>query len=155
MTDETRSHLISDELLVIGVLSGLLRLGQHARGAAASGNAFLRAQLIPPANERPVEIGHRQLGFTDSRSTIALTLPIEPAEAAASLDDLAEEGPPLVATAAILADELGQAFGVTELGQLSRSGEVRRQYWKRGEWQEPLVTWAAQHDIAVIDDAIG
>jgi hypothetical protein len=53
-----RRHLISDEGLVISVLSGLHRLGQHARDrAAAGGTALLHVQLVPAANEQPIEIG--------------------------------------------------------------------------------------------------
>jgi len=151
-TEEEGPFLIWDELLVLCVISGLLRLARNARDdAAASGNTFVRAQLISATNDRIVEIGHsRSHGFAESRS-IALTLPIEPAEIATSLDDLAQEGPPLLATAAALVDELGQAFGVTELGQLTRDGKIRRPYWSPRAWQQPLADWALQNGITVLD----
>lgn len=41
-----------------------------------------------------------------------------PAEAAAPIDDVAEASPALVGTAALLADDLGQAFGIPEMASL-------------------------------------
>jgi hypothetical protein len=55
----------------------------------------------------------------------------------------------LVAVAARLADELGQAFGIAEMGQLTRDGKIRARYW--GQWQEGVKKWAAENGVAVTD----
>jgi hypothetical protein len=59
----------------------------------------------------------------------------------------------LVATAAALADEIGQAFGIPEMGQLSRDGSVRRLHWGQ-EWQQQIVNWAGLNKINVSDDRL-
>ncbi len=50
-----------------------------------------------------------------------------------------------------LADELGQAFGVPEMGQLSPAGEIRRKYWNH-ELQAQIVAWADANNITVTQD---
>jgi hypothetical protein len=67
-----------------------------------------------------------------------------------ALDDLAQPCPGLVAASALLADEIGQAFGVAEMGQLTRNGQLRRPYWSGPQ----ILTWAEQHGIEVTDDRI-
>lgn len=66
------------------------------------------------------------------------------------MDDLAQPGPVLVAASALLVNEIGQAFGVAEMPQLSRDGQLRRRYWSG----QQIVTWAEQHGIEVTDDKI-
>jgi len=145
-----RPQLVDDESIAVALLSGILHSARHARDrAAAGGSALVRAQLLPISEARPTEIGHSR-SFSDSRSRYPLIDNPPAAEAAASLDDLAEPGPVLVSVAAALADEIGQAFGVPEMGQLSRDGEVRRRYWGHG-WQQRIVAWAEQHNIPVSD----
>ena len=78
-----------------------------------------------------------------------------PAESVAALDDLAQPGPELVIVAAALADEIGQAFGVPEMGQISRDGELRQRYWAPRNWQAEMVAWAEQNGITVTDAVLG
>jgi len=59
--------------------------------------------------------------------------------------------PELITASALLADEIGQAFGIPEMGQLSRGGKVRRLYWSGPQ----IVTWAEQNGIEVTDETIG
>jgi hypothetical protein len=100
---------------------------------------------------RPTGLGQTRIhGFPDSLGLDVLTEPIPAAEAVAELDDLAEPGRVLAAASALLVNEIGQAFGVAELGQLSRDGQLRRGYWSRPQ----IVTWAEQHSLEVIDDKI-
>jgi hypothetical protein len=66
------------------------------------------------------------------------------AEAVTTLDSLASPGPELIAVAAALTDEIGQAFGIAEMGQLGRDGAVRRLYWNL-----QVVAWAEQYQIEV------
>lgn len=152
--DEPQPQLADDESITLGIMSGLIHLAQHARDrAAAGGIALVRAQLFPISPERPTEIGHSRQFSGEARSTHALTAAPWPAEAAAPLDELAEPGPALVAAAALLVDELGQAFGVPEMGQLARDGRLRRRYWNH-EWQAQIVAWAQHHGIDVTDETL-
>jgi schlafen family protein len=143
---------IVDESIAIAVMSGLLHLARHAQDrAAAGGNALIRAQIFPISPQRPIGLMHtRNFGFPDPRGARALTVPPPAAEAAAELDDLARPGPMLAAASALLVDEIGQAFGVAEMGQLSRDGQLRRPYWS----QTDVITWAQEHGIEVTDDRL-
>jgi hypothetical protein len=153
-SDDDRTLLIDDEWIALGIVSGLLRLAQHARDrAAAGGNVLVRVQLvIAGSNPQLLRIAHtRQFGLADARDQRPPVIWPKPAEAAADLDDLAQPGPPLIAAAAALLDELGQGHGVPEMGQLSRDGEIRRKYWG-ANWNRSVTTWAAQHGIKVTDE---
>lgn len=143
---------IGDENLAIAVISGLLSLAKHARDrATAGGNALMRAQIYPISSERPTGLGHtRHYGIPDPRGDRELMVPPPAAEAAAELDDLAQPGPVLAAAAAQLVDEIGQAFGVAEMGQLSRNGQIRRHYWGG----QQIIQWAEQNGIEVTNDTI-
>jgi Schlafen, AlbA_2 len=150
--DGPRPQLLQDEGIVIAVMSGLLQLAQHARGrAAAGGNALVRVHVFPVSAMRPTGLGHNRFhGFPDSRGAPALITQPPVAETAAALDDLAQPCPGLISASALLVDEIGQAFGVPEMGQLSRDGQLRRRYWGNPQ----MITWAEQHGIEVTDDAI-
>jgi hypothetical protein len=148
------NQTISDEAIVITVLSGLLRLGQHARDdAAAGGNALARAILLP-SDGRPVEIGQVRTGFPESMSRVAIGDERVVAEASAPLEELATPGTAVVATAAMLVNELGQSFGITEFGHMSSVGEIRRRYWS-STFNQQMLSWAEQHRIAVTESLIG
>jgi hypothetical protein len=149
-------RLALDESIVVAILSGLLHLARHARDrTAAGGNAVVRAQLHPVSHlDLPTAIGHRRGFGTEARSRPVVTVAPSPAESVAALDDIAQPGPELVIVAAAMADEIGQAFGVPEMGQLSRDGELRRRYWGR-DWQAAMVAWAERNGITVTDAVLG
>jgi hypothetical protein len=151
--EEPRAQLLQDEGIVFAIMSGLLQLATHARDrTAAGGNALVRAQIFPVSPMRPTGLGQNRFhGFADSRGGPALITQPPVAETAAALDDLADHCPDLITASALLADEIGQAFGVPEMGQLSREGEVRRRYWSNPQ----IVTWAEQNGIEVTDETIG
>lgn len=150
---ETSEQLALDEHVAINVMSGLKILASHARDrAAAGGTALLRAQIYPVSSDQPLAIGHLR-SFGGSRSPWLVSVPPPPATAAAQLDDIAEFGPSLVSAAAILIDELGQGYGVPEMGQLTRDGRVRRRYWNQGI-QGQVVALCQQHDVEVTDEVI-
>lgn len=146
-------QLFDDESLVLAILTGLRRLASHARDrAAAGGNALVRAQLVVRRETKQVAIGHRRR-FRDARGRTVEPGELHPAESIASIDELATLGPQLVAAAATLGDQLAQIFGVAELGQLTRQGEVRAPYWVRQH--QPLIReWADTHGIAVSDQTL-
>lgn len=150
------NQLVADEAVVLSVLTGLRRLADHARDwAAAGGNALVRAQLLPASDvDYGLEIGHtRGFGGGESRSRVALTEHIGAAETVASLDELARPGPALVAVAARLSDELGQVFGIPEMGQFTREGEIRIRYWSRNS-QPMLRAWAEDHGVTVSEKVL-
>jgi hypothetical protein len=45
----------------------------------------------------------------------------------------------------LLANEIGHAFGIAELGHISRDGQIRRRYWAH----TPIITWAERHGIEI------
>ncbi len=153
--DENRVQLIDDESIADALLSGMVRLAVHARDrAAAGGTALVSAQLVPAAGDSPTGIGHtRQFGFGHSRGQSALKAP-PAAEASASIDDLAQPGKPLVATAALLMDELAQWFGIPEMGQLTRDGRVRRRYWSHRTVAR-MEAWVEGSDVEIVEDTLG
>jgi Putative DNA-binding domain len=149
-------QLVFDESLVIAVLSGLLYLARHGRDrTAAGGNAVARAQLLPISGDRPMAVGHMRLGVADSRSPNALEVSPGPAEAVTALDVIAQPGPELFSVAAVLSDEIGQAFGVPEMGQLTHGGELRLPYWSPHTWRNEMVAWAKQHGITCSEAGLG
>ncbi|MBQ1009396.1 ATP-binding protein [Micromonospora sp. M51] len=153
--DDSGRQVVTDEGIATGIVSGLLQLGQHARDrAAAGGTALIRAQLHLVAESRPTTIGHtRFYGMGETRTGEQYQVRADPAEAAASVDDLAQAGPGLIEAAALLLDELGHAFGVIEMGQLSRDGRVRRRYWSSSRHPE-IVKWAEANGIEVTDETL-
>lgn len=143
-------QMVDDEGLVLAVMSGLHHLAAHARDrTATAGNALVRATLIP-SDGCTMEIGHMRRHFKDSRSQVKLTEAVS-AESVVDIDDMADQGPALVAAAARLADELAQSFGIAELGQFSRDGEIRIRYFGQRSQQE-LKWWAEQHDVTITDE---
>lgn len=131
--------------MALRILTGLRRLAAHARDTAgAAGSAVVRASLESPG-ARKLEIGHTREWFSPrSRSQIPAIGSIVVAETAASLDDLADPGPALVAAAARLLDELGTSFGIAEMGQLTPDGAIRRKCWIE---TPRLLAWAGRYGI--------
>jgi hypothetical protein len=91
-------QLVDDEWIAVAVLSGLVRLAQHARDlTAASGNGVVRATLLPATTAYSLEIGHRRFhGIPESRSEVAIGQHHVSAEAVAPLDSMASAGPELI-----------------------------------------------------------
>jgi hypothetical protein len=147
---EPAGQWVQDETLVIAVMSGLLHLAQHARDrAAAGGNALIRAQIWP-IDGRRTSLGHSRTWGFPAMLGDGVTVQPPPAEAAVELDGIAQAGPNLAAATAVLLDEIGQAFGLAEMAQLSRDGQLRRRYWR----EERMVTWAEQNGIEITEDTI-
>jgi hypothetical protein len=97
-----------------------------------------------------LEMASARGGFAESSS--ASSVPPDDlvvAEAVAELDSLASPVA-LIKVAAALINEIGQAFGMAEMAQLSRDGAVRRRYFSH--LQSQLVAWAEQHQIELTDD---
>jgi hypothetical protein len=130
-TSSTIEHeqLVEDELLANGVLTALVELAAHAEAAMASGTALVLAGVHGIAPARPTYLGHARRGFGDAYNETALVQLPEPVAGALPLEVLAGGGRPVVALASRLCDQIAQAFGVPELGQLSADGLIRAPYF--------------------------
>ena len=148
---EPQTRQINDELVVIGILSGLRFLARHARDrTAAGGSALIRAQLYPVSGQQPLMLTYDRgpaRGFGDSLGDRPLTEAGPAAERVAPLDALAADGPDLAAAAYLLATDLFQQFGWAEAVQLASDGRIRLPYW-RTEWGPQVTAWAAAAGIA-------
>ncbi|MGI5238796.1 hypothetical protein [Dactylosporangium sp. CA-139066] len=75
------------------------------------------------------------------------------ADTVADLDELAAEGPDLLAIVYRLATGLFQDFGVVEAPQITADGRVRRRYWSN-QAQAVVQRWAANHGVEVTDETL-
>jgi len=143
-------NLVADESLA-STMSGLVWLGSHAQDrAAAGGNAVVRAQLVPASGADSMEIGDmRFYGTPKTRSAVGQKGIMPVAETVAALDDLTTGCPGLAVVIAALGNELGQTFGIPELGQFTPSGELNLRYWRQESHQD-LRAWAEQHGIGIM-----
>lgn len=147
--EESEDLLIVDDNLVSSVLSGLKHLGGHTRDrAGTSGNALIRATLVPP-KDRAVQLGQIRRHWCDPRGESISGQKVS-AETVADIDGLASPGPELVATAARLADEVTQGFGIAEIGHINKEGEVRLSNWYQ-ESQQEIRSWAADNGITIVE----
>jgi hypothetical protein len=73
---------------------------------------------------------------------------VQPAESAAPLDALAIDGPDLIAAAYLPASDLFQAFGLPEVLQLTRDGQIRGQHWSKS-WIPQVREWAMQAGVTL------
>jgi hypothetical protein len=113
--------------------------------------APFRVQIYPVApDQRAVLVNTRDMGFYNQLGDRALAAPQRPAEAVSDLDGLAQPGAALIEISALLANEIGQSFGVAELGQLSPAGQIRRRYWSI--YQSQIEAWARRNDIEISED---
>lgn len=148
--EPSAAQMVDDEALALSLLSALRRLARHARDTTgAAGAVTVQAHLVPSPG-RTLVIGYSRQWVADSRSENPVATEAI-AETVAALDDLADPGPSLVATAARLLDELGTSFGIPEVGQFTPDGQIRRRYWKA---PARLLEWADAHGVAVTDDLV-
>lgn len=140
--------MVSDEAIVLGLIEGLGWLARHAVDrCAAGGNALLRARLVHQEGAKSIEIGHtRFYGFGETKSKVAHVGRIDPAEAVATLDDLVAPSHGLALAVTAVSNEIGQAFGIAEMGQFTVAGELRPNYFKAGQQMQQ---WAQQNAIPV------
>lgn len=134
--------VVNDESIVSTLVEGLARFGQHAQQEAqASGQAAMTAALVS-ARDRQITIGQaRNYGFGHSRGTVTDSGQIVSSVVYGDVDDLACEGRGLMQTARLLAAELGQSFGIVDMGQINEDGDVVANYWAGGA-RSAMVAWA-------------
>lgn len=108
-----RASFVDDEMLAIGLLSGLRLLGRHARDrATTAGNASLRATIHPVSFDIPASLfRHRGISEPVGNRDVSET---PTTHSVADIDTLASNGPGLVTATYRLASDLFQAFGVAE-----------------------------------------
>lgn len=142
---------IGDEDLVVGVLSGLRFLARHARDRAASGgNAAVRATLWPVTEETPaILVQNRSFGGSLGHQIIKPPV----ATGTFDLDDLAEDGAPLVAATSALTTGLIQHFGYPETLQTTSDGTIRIRYWEQGYGQR-VQKWAEACSVQITQETV-
>ena len=158
--EEGTDAWVHDEEIVNSIISGLRFLARHARDrAGAGGEALIRAaipdlgdDLVVRSPGRIVRLSCRRGHFSDTIGR-PLAIPADVAQAASSLDALADDGPGLVNAAYLLATDLFQQFGLAETPQITRHGELRRRYWGSYRHQE-LQTWADEAGIMITDEEL-
>lgn len=147
-----RPLILDDEDIAGGLISGLAWLGEHAWQAGAGGVVTLRASVVPVDAGQQAVLGQGRSwagGDTYGHPVISA----ESVTVNALATDLHPIGPDLVGTAALLLTDIAQAFGVAELGQLNREGEVRLRYW-RSAIQQQVKSWCEAHSIEATQDTI-
>lgn len=141
---------IEDEVVVNGIASGLRFLARHARDkAAAGGLATVRATVCLVSSSRPVYLFQNR-SFSGDRLGWAITQP-PIADGVFDIDDLAEDGPPLMVATYVLATGIFQEFGIPEAAQITPDGTIRRRYWQSGG-SERIVAWAKASGVPVTDE---
>jgi hypothetical protein len=145
------------------LMSALHVLALHAHDrAGATSTALVKAALVESPHRHPA--GPRHPGMhpmlplridgvrADGRTRLPLSTQFcsyADGEATVLLDDLADEGPALVQAASLLADEIVQAFGITEASPITRAGQLRQSGWGY-QLREDMVRWATAHGIEIL-----
>ncbi|MFE5549582.1 helix-turn-helix domain-containing protein [Streptomyces sp. NPDC056534] len=151
--ENTTASRIEDEDLVLAVWSGLRLLARHARDrAAAGGTATVRATIVPVTTDLPAEL-RQPRGFGGTLGAYQVSDPPE-ATSVFDIDDLAEDGPGLIAATSTLAAGLIQHFGYPETLQMTTDGTIRTKYWSVQRYAANVQKWAAQADVTVTDDTV-
>jgi hypothetical protein len=95
----------------------------------AGGGASARATVWPVSEQLPAQLTHHRFhGISEALSEQTPTSP--PVSVGVfNVDDLAEDGPPLVSATYSLATGLFQGFGHPEALQMTSTGVIRIRYW--------------------------
>ncbi|MFE0699225.1 helix-turn-helix domain-containing protein [Streptomyces sp. NPDC058872] len=132
---------VGDDYLFNALWGGLRFLAHHARDrAAAGGNATVRATIWPVTPELQARLMH-SWGFGGQLGDLQADRPPY-ASAVFDIDDLAEDGGPLIAATATLANGIAQHFGQPEALQATTDGIIRIKYWHSS--MQPRVRAIAQ-----------
>jgi Putative DNA-binding domain len=152
--DDATASELHEEAVVNVVWSGLRFLARHARDrAAAGGSAVARATVWPVSEQLPARLMHSR--FHGIREVLGRHTPTSPPVSVGvfNIDDLAEDGPPLVSATYTLATGLFQEFGYPEALQMTSGGAIRINYWRHG--RPELMTWASGAGVEVSEEVIG
>ena len=152
--DGASESQVHEEAVINVIWSGLRFLAHHARDrAAAGGNVSVRAAIWPVSSDLPAQLMHTRFHGIPER--LGSYMPTSPPESVGvyDIDDLAEDGPPLVAATYDLATGLFQGFGFPEALLLTSDGAIRIKYW-RGN-REKLRAWASTAGVQISDETLG
>ncbi|KOV97443.1 hypothetical protein ADK65_25765 [Streptomyces sp. NRRL B-1140] len=151
--ENTTASRIEDEDLVLDIWSGLRLLARHARDrSAAGGTATVRATIAPVTPDLPAELRHPR-GFGGSLGSHQVTEQPQ-ATSVFDIDDLAEDGPGLIAATSVLAAGLIQHFGYPETLQMTTDGAIRTKYWSSQRYGPRVQQWATQAKVDLTDDTV-
>ncbi|GAA1022093.1 hypothetical protein Aple_064600 [Acrocarpospora pleiomorpha] len=132
--------------LMVAVLSGVRFLARYARDYAyAGGDALIRVKVGDPDPLR------MELGTMGSGATVRLGQFVRhgaSAERAAPLEELADDTPQLVATAAYLVGDIMRAFGHPDVLHITTDGRVAPGRW--GEYAGSIRAWAERAGIETV-----
>lgn len=70
------------------------------------------------------------------------------------IDDLAEDGPGLIAATSVLAAGLIQHFGYPETLQMTTDGVIRTKYWSSQRYGPRVQQWGTQAKVDITDDTV-
>ena len=145
---DPQTHTLSDEGVAAAILWALQYLAREASDRAhTSGTAALRATVLPSAAVQQTWLGHSRGGFSRANGRPVASVPS--ASTFASINELADGGPALVAAAARLHHEIGHSFGIPELPQLTLDGELVWPFWNHD--RRPYVKpWAEANGVSII-----
>lgn len=77
------------------------------------------------------------------------------ATGAFDLDDLAEDGAPLVAATSALTTGLIQHFGYPETLQTASDGAIRIRYWEAQGYGQRVQKWAESCSVQITQETVG
>ncbi|MFF0769869.1 helix-turn-helix domain-containing protein [Nonomuraea wenchangensis] len=168
--DETKVGILDAEI-VLRTISALRYLGRHARDrTGATGSALLRVMLLSDLYLHPAikpkhygeEWPHNDPSY--GRYVVDLLTPtkiggaprswgsravrLAHGESVAWLDDLSDDGQPLIRAAAHLVGDLLQMFGIAENAQARRDGSVSPYAW--GSTWAVIESWVQVSGIPVV-----
>lgn len=152
-SDERRSDLlgaklIDDQQVVDGILAALKWLGFFAWQSGASGQANFRVRIGSKTFNDKMALTYKN-SFISVHSGRAVSAPLI-CDLSVSLVEIEAEGVLLVNAAFPILRDVGQAFGVIDLGYIDSSGNVRFQQWSEQNRLE-VKAWAEAHSIGNIN----
>ena len=149
---ERQEKLVDNNWLVMGIATALRRLGQHAHETAAAGGLANIQATVWTGGSWPMALVSN-VGWHNERVGQGLVHDAASADAVADLDDLAIDGPGLVAATYRLATGLFQEFGSPEATLVTREGGIRIRYWHQSA-QADIRKWAASAGVEVITETL-
>ncbi|MDP9848143.1 helix-turn-helix domain-containing protein [Streptosporangium lutulentum] len=137
---------LGEQSLMIAVLSGVRFLARYARDYAyAGGDALIRVR-VGDAEPVSMDLGTMASGIT-TRLGRFVRLGAT-AERAAPLDELADDTPQLVATAAYLVGDIMRSFGHPDVLHITTDGQVAPDRW--GKNAALIRSWAETAGIETV-----
>ncbi|WP_440107161.1 hypothetical protein [Streptosporangium sp. H16] len=137
---------LGERSLIFAVLSGVRFLARYARDYAyAGGNALIRVRVGDAA---PASMDLGTMGSGEMRRLGRFVRPGATAERAAPLDELADDTPQLVSTAAYLVGDIMRSFGHPDVLHITTDGQVAPERW--GEHTASIRSWAETAGIETV-----